>query len=48
MEHETIAGLVLAVLLETGSAAALPGNAPAQADEHANDGTADRRGRQRQ
>jgi len=37
MQLKTIAGLVLAALVVTGTAAALPGNAPAQADEHAND-----------
>jgi hypothetical protein len=37
MNLKTIAGLALAALLVTGSAAALPGNAPAQADEYAND-----------
>jgi len=41
MQLKTIAGLVLAALLVTGSAAALPGNAPAQADDHANDSAAD-------
>lgn len=37
MQLKTIAGLVLAALVVTGSAAALPGNAPAQADDHASD-----------
>ncbi|PSP93619.1 hypothetical protein BRC91_08465 [Halobacteriales archaeon QS_4_62_28] len=37
MNLKTIAGLALAALLVTGSAAALPGNAPAQADDYANE-----------
>lgn len=40
MQLKTIAALVLAVALVTGSAAALPGNAPAQADDYANDSDA--------
>lgn len=37
MQLSTVAGVVLAVLVLTGSAAALPANAPAQADDHASD-----------
>lgn len=40
MTLKTIAGAVLALLVVTGTAAALPGAAPAQADEHANDDAA--------
>ncbi len=40
MTLKTIAGAVLAVLVVTGTAAALPGAAPAQADDHANDDAA--------
>ncbi|WP_226021822.1 hypothetical protein [Halomicrobium salinisoli] len=40
MTLKTIAGAVLALLVVTGTAAALPGAAPAQADDHANDDAA--------
>ena len=40
MQLTKIAGVVLAGLVLTGSAAALPGAAPAQADDHAQNETA--------
>jgi len=39
MQHKTIAGLVLAALLVTGSAAAMPGNAVTQAQEQMSEHT---------
>ena len=41
MQLTKIAGVALALLLVTGTAAAMPGAAPAQADEHTDDVTDD-------